>query len=134
MSSCPIGPLEPGLQLHQPWPPGIRFQRTIPPDQRQSKRQSVLDSYQNQNDYRAMMYVRAHRDEFETPPGGLPESPSTSPRHPKRYWERRFHLFKEDCATWASWIENDKAKAKTSDKAEAARLEKELDDYIRKLE
>ena len=80
-----------------------------------------------------MQYLRSHRAAYVIPDGGLPESPSTSPRHPKRWWEKRFHLFKRDCNVWRMFMEDEKATPRTTDANEAHMLKKQLEEHMTRL-
>ena len=126
--------LVPGLQKSPAWPEGVYVQPTLTPDERRLKRQGVLNVYKKHADYQIMAFIRANKEYYEIPAGELPQTPNVTPRNAKRQWERHFMVFKQECQTWADWVEQGKARPKPRDHEEKQILQQNLSELLSQLE
>ena len=102
--------LIPGLQREKAWPDGVRVQpAALSPEERRAKRSRILEDYKQHPDYQSMAFLRSNRAFYKTPGGQVPESPDTTPRHPRRRWQREFLKFKTLCQQWANWMRHGQA-------------------------
>ena len=130
----PCAPLKPGLQQPLVWPPGISYNHQNTSRERLEKRENIVLTFKQQRDYQASKYLRDHSDLYLTPSCPTPSTPSASPTASKRSWERKFRDFKESSQKWSSFILSQQALPRTGDYDKAARLQRELQEHMQKLQ
>ena len=94
----------PGLEV----PPKLFTERRIAIEDRQEKREEILNVFKREPSYTKMAMLRKLAGHLATPDEEPPCSPSTAPHYSKREFEGKFRNFKR----WAEFVDAGHARPK----------------------